>query len=276
VRSSPAAAGARPVAAERVAPAGRRPAQNPTAGSSQRPSSRRPGGFADAPGVSGVLDEVSSTGVHSPLPSDGPGPSSTGGRTGRRPAAGNPDVPGGQPANGLGMTPLGWLDANGERDARASATDRRDVNRPSANSRDVVGREIDRYDVERHDIDRYEIDRYDVDRYDVDRGGVGARDVARGNADHRDAIGRAARGGGSEGDGGRDDEVGGVRNGRGRPRSRPLTLVQVLIVIAVLVVGTSLGRTLVLPGDAGVLTRVAAWGRANHLSFLVDGAERLR
>ncbi|MCK9897066.1 hypothetical protein [Frankia sp. AgB32] len=67
-----------------------------------------------------------------------------------------------------------------------------------------------------------------------------------------------------------------MRNGRGRARSRLLTLVQVLIVIAVLVAGTSLGRTLALPGDAGVLSRIADWGRANHLSFLVDGAGRLR
>ncbi len=153
------------------------------------------------------------------------------------------------------MTPPGRLDANEERDARASATDRRDVNRPSANTRDV---------------DRRGIDRRDVDRRGIDRGDVGARDVARGNADHRDAIDRATRGGG------RNGEDGGVRNGRGRPRSRLMTLVQVLIVIAVLVGATSLGRTLALPGDAGVLTRIADWGRANHLSFLVDGADRLR
>jgi len=47
-----------------------------------------------------------------------------------------------------------------------------------------------------------------------------------------------------------------------------------VVVIAVIVVGVSIGRTLALPGDSGVLTRLADWGRANHLSFLVDRVDR--
>jgi hypothetical protein len=63
------------------------------------------------------------------------------------------------------------------------------------------------------------------------------------------------------------------RSGRG-PRPRLLTVLQVVVVIAVIVVGVSIGRTLALPGDSGVLTRLADWGRANHLSFLVDRVDR--
>jgi hypothetical protein len=49
-----------------------------------------------------------------------------------------------------------------------------------------------------------------------------------------------------------------------------------LIVAVVFVAGVSLGRTLALPGDAGALSRIADWGRANHLSFIVDRVDRVR
>jgi len=77
-------------------------------------------------------------------------------------------------------------------------------------------------------------------------------------------------------DAGRTDSGGLGRSGRsGRgPRPRLLTVLQVVVVIAVIVVGVSIGRTLALPGDSGVLTRLADWGRANHLSFLVDRVDR--
>ncbi len=46
--------------------------------------------------------------------------------------------------------------------------------------------------------------------------------------------------------------------------------------LAVLVGGMSLGRTLALPGDTETISRLADWGRANHLSFLVDRVDGLR
>ncbi|THJ74799.1 hypothetical protein E7Y31_09255, partial [Candidatus Frankia alpina] len=66
---------------------------------------------------------------------------------------------------------------------------------------------------------------------------------------------------------------GGRRRG-GRPGL--LRLLQAALVLAVLVGGMSLGRTLALPGDTGTIPRLADWGRANHLSFLVDRVDGLR
>ncbi|WP_131728905.1 MULTISPECIES: hypothetical protein [Frankia] len=68
-----------------------------------------------------------------------------------------------------------------------------------------------------------------------------------------------------------------VPAGGGRqPRNPVLSAIQAAVLAAVLVVGVSLGRTLALPGDAGTMSRVADWGRVNHLSFLVDQFDRRR
>ncbi|WP_243407409.1 hypothetical protein [Frankia canadensis] len=77
---------------------------------------------------------------------------------------------------------------------------------------------------------------------------------------------------GQDGPGVRRDRRGqGARRGRGGV----LAVLRAAIVVSVIVVGVSIGRTLALPGDAGVLTRLADWGRANHLSFLVDRVDRV-
>ncbi len=55
-----------------------------------------------------------------------------------------------------------------------------------------------------------------------------------------------------------------------------LRLLQAALVLVVLVGGMSLGRTLALPGDAGTISRLADWGRANHLALLVDRVDGLR
>ena len=57
---------------------------------------------------------------------------------------------------------------------------------------------------------------------------------------------------------------------RRRRRNLVLTGVKVLLVGLLILVGVSIGRTLALPGDQGVLSRLAEWGRDHHLSFLVD------
>ncbi|MCM3925522.1 hypothetical protein ND748_28120, partial [Frankia sp. AiPs1] len=80
-----------------------------------------------------------------------------------------------------------------------------------------------------------------------------------------------ARGGGRARPGGPVSGPGPRPGGRRRPG-----LLQVVLVLAALVVGVSLGRTLALPGDAGTVSRLADWGRANHLSFLVDRVDTLR
>ncbi|WP_261556799.1 hypothetical protein [Frankia tisae] len=53
-------------------------------------------------------------------------------------------------------------------------------------------------------------------------------------------------------------------------------MLQAALVLVVLVGGMSLGRTLALPGDAGTISRLADWGRANHLALLVDRVDGLR
>ncbi len=65
----------------------------------------------------------------------------------------------------------------------------------------------------------------------------------------------------------------GVTAGPGR-RAVALLVMSAVVVVAVLIAGVSLGRTLALPGDVGPMTRLADWGRANHLSFVVNRVDR--
>ncbi|MCL9761131.1 hypothetical protein [Frankia sp. AiPa1] len=53
-----------------------------------------------------------------------------------------------------------------------------------------------------------------------------------------------------------------------------LLVMRAAVVAVVLVVGVSLGRTLALPGNAGAMARIADWGRANHLAFVVNRVDR--
>ncbi|MCM3886388.1 hypothetical protein [Frankia sp. R82] len=62
--------------------------------------------------------------------------------------------------------------------------------------------------------------------------------------------------------------------GSAAARRMALLVLEAAVVVIVLLIGVSLGRTLALPGDAGPLARLADWGRANHLSFVVNRVDR--
>ncbi|EIV95224.1 hypothetical protein FraQA3DRAFT_5032 [Frankia sp. QA3] len=219
------------------------------------------------PAAPSLLDQVSYTGIQQALPAGEPDPAST---RGRRPDGGSAqdevDLTGYQPAirEGEGWEPRGA--ARGEARPPAGAgrvgsgrppptgERARSGGRPSQAGDPAVGtagrrdgRPGGRFD----GLPGESRSLYDTDDRERDRDG--GRDRPR--------AGDPA------------DRLGARPAGRRRPGGRPggrLGLVQAALVLAVLVVGVSLGRTLALPGDAGMISRLPDWGRANHLSFLVD------
>jgi Phosphodiester glycosidase len=64
--------------------------------------------------------------------------------------------------------------------------------------------------------------------------------------------------------------------GAARPRRRPVLLaVEAVILVAVLLVGFSVGHVLALPGSDSVSARLAEWARDHHLNFAVTSLEKV-
>ncbi len=226
----------------------------------------------DRPAAPGLLDRVSFTGIQRALPPDEPDAASTRGRgldggsaqdgasfTGRQPAIreGEGREPPGAARDGARSPGGGGRARPGRRfpdDERA----RFGGGSPQAGE-PVVGTAIHRDD------------RPDGRIYGPSEQGRSAPRPHDSDGRERERYGGRARAGGPAP--GLAARPGGRRRGG---RSGLLRLLQAALVLAVLVGGMSLGRTLALPGDAGTISRLADWGRTNHLAFLVDRVDGLR
>ncbi len=236
-----------------------------------RPTAAGPTG--DGPAAPSLLDRVSFTGIQRAVSVDEPGPASP---RGRSPDGGSAldevSFTGYQPAIREGWQPRGAAREGARPPAGAERP--RPGRRPPDGERarfaghapqagePAAGTAVRRADRPRARFGSPpEEARSPTDPYDRD--------------DPYDRQGSRERGGGRARTGGPASGPGARPGGRRRRGDRP-GLLQAALVLAALVVGVSLGRTLALPGDAGTISRLADWGRANHLSFLVDRVDALR